>query len=177
MQRSGSPFSVRALCVMGILVALSAVLSLFTVYISETMRALSFAYLPTGIGSVLYGPIAAVPLGVASDLVSFFIKPMGPFFPGYMLSAVVQNLIYVLFLYRKPLRIWRVIMAQVLVTVVVTFGLGLLWLNTVYSISAGGFFVMERLVINLIFFPLHCGLIYGGCYLARRLDASYGKLN
>lgn len=163
-------FSTRKLAVMGLLVALTALLSCFSIYLSETFRLISFAYLPGALGSLLYGPWAGLSMGFAGDFVAYMVKPMGGYFFGYALSAMLQNLIYTLFLYKRPVSLWRVAAAQVLVVVFVSLGLGFVWQQMMTGKTAAEFFVGFRLIKNLVLFPVDTALIFLLGRLAQRLE-------
>lgn len=157
----------KQLVIMGLLVALAAILGMFTIYVSPTFRMVSFAFLPNSIGSALFGPVPGALMGVATDIVSYFAKPSGGFFPGYTLSAVVTNVIYGLFLYNKPLKLWRVAAAQLLITIVVVFGLNAIWLNMMYG-TGGTYFNYARIISNLVMYPIQVGLIMLFVSLSRK---------
>ena len=168
-------FSTRRLVLMGMFVALAAALAVFNTYLSSDYRVLSFSYLPMAVGSALFGPYAGFVMGFAGDTVSFLVNPMPPYFPGFALSAMLQNFIYAMFLYRKPLTWPRVILAQA-ATLPVTLGLNMLWLNIMMGRTAGELYTAARLIGNLILFPVHVALVYYCVRLAVRVESRSGVL-
>ncbi|MDR2670836.1 MAG: folate family ECF transporter S component [Oscillospiraceae bacterium] len=161
-------FAPRKLAQMGLFVALTALFSMLSIYVTESFRLVSFVYLPGALGSMLYGPWAGLVMGFAGDFVAYVVKPMGPYFFGYALSAMLQNFIYAVFLYRRGPSMWRVAAAQALVAVFVSLGLGFLWLRLLYGATAAEFFAGARIVRTLIQYPVDVALLYGVCRLLAR---------
>ncbi len=152
---------------MGLFAALTAVVSyLTTFYSSETFKIISFSYLPGALGTILFGPYAGLLLGFMGDFVGFVVKPMGAYFFGFAISAMVQNMIYALFLYRRRITLARVAAAQLLVVVVVYMGLNMLWLNIMYGRTAGELLTGARLIRNLLEYPINVALVY---FLGRKV--------
>jgi ECF transporter S component (folate family) len=146
---------------MGLFVALTALFGFMTIYVSDTFRLIGFAYLPGAVGSMLYGPWAGLVMGFAGDFVSYMVKPVGGYFFGYAISAMLQNFIYSIFLFRRPASLWRVAIAQFLVLVFIYMGLGYLWLQIMAGLKTAEFFTGARLVKNLIQYPIDTALLYG----------------
>lgn len=152
-------FTTKKIVVMGLMTALSLIISSFDIWITPSFKLFSLAYLPSAIVSILYGPIAGLLFGFISDFATYIAKPMGPYFFGYALSAMVANFIYGTFIYNKPIKIARVAVARALVVFTVTLGLNAIWLNMLYGQSAGQIYTSTRLIRNLLQFPLDVLLI------------------
>ena len=58
---------------------------------------------------------------------------MGGFFIGFTLTAAVGPMIYGFFFYKKPVQIWRVIAATIVVAIVCNIGMNTLWLHIMYN--------------------------------------------
>lgn len=119
---------------LGIMIAMKVILEQFSLGPATVKVGLGF------IGSVLlayfFGPVWGSIGGGISDLVSSAIfGNQGGFFIGFTLTAMVAPLIYALFLYNRPLKIWRIIVSTILVTIVVNIGLNTLWLHLIYSLN------------------------------------------
>lgn len=124
----------RDLVLLGFVVAIKIVLSRFTIGTTVVHVGLGF------IGSVMlgyiFGPILGAVGGGISDLVSSALfANQGGFFLGFTLSAMIGPFIYGLILSKKPLKIWRIILATLLVTVVVNIGMNTLWLHFLYGMD------------------------------------------
>jgi ECF transporter S component (folate family) len=152
-------FTPKNLVVMAMMVALAAILSRFSIYITPTFKAISFAYLPGAITAMLFGPWAALVYGLASDTLNYFANPQGGYFPGYALSEMLSYFIYACFLYKRPVSFVRVLIARILILITVVFGLNYLWMNIMYGSTAGSFFTGARLINNLVQLPFHTLLI------------------
>ena len=152
-------FTTKKVVVMGLMIALAIILSTFDIWITPSFKLFSIIYLPSAIVSILYGPIAGLLFGFASDFATYLIKPVGPYFFGYAISAMVANFIYGTIIYNRPITIARVAISRILVVFVVTLGLNAIWMNMMYGQTAGEFYTGTRLIRNLIQFPLDVALI------------------
>ena len=75
----------------------------------------------------LFGPWIGMIFCCSMDIVNCIVNPKGPYFPGYTVTAVTASLIYALWLYKRPVKLWRVICAEVTVKIVCFLGLNTLW--------------------------------------------------
>ena len=94
-----------------------------------------------------------------SDILGFIVKPTGPYFPGFTITAAAAGAIYGLFLYGKEISWQRVALAHFVRTVVVSFLLNLLWLSLLYGY---GFWavITARFVKTIVMFPIETALLY-----------------
>ncbi len=162
-------FSTRHLTVMGLLLAIAAVLAMFTTYVTPDFQLFNLAFLPGAVGSMLFGPWAGLCMGFAGDFIGYIVKPMGAYFPGYALSAMVQNLIYALFFYRRAVTLPRAALAELTIAPVIYLGLNALWLHMMSGKTAGMIFTGERFLRQLVLFPLYTALVYIVGRFAKRL--------
>lgn len=152
-------FTLRNTVVMGMMLAMSVVLDQFSLYITPTFKAISFAYLPGVIVAVLFGPWAAIVFGFVYDTIKFVVNSHGgAYFPGYALSEMVTFFIYACFLYKRPIKVWRVACARILFLITVVFGLNFIWQAMMLGKTAGGYFTGVRLINNLVQLPFHVAL-------------------
>lgn len=149
---------VRSLALAGILIAIGVVLTFLRVFITQSL-AISFAFLPLATGSMLFGPLMGGAIGMLTDLVGYAVRPAGPFFPGFTLSACLTGIIYGIMLYRKPLHPVRVFLAGVLNTLVVNLLLNSLWLSILYG-NAFIVLLSGRLLKNLLLLPVETAMLY-----------------
>lgn len=124
----------RDLILLGIIVAMKIILERFTIGTSLAHIGLGF------IGSVLLGYMFGSVWGAAgggiADLVSSALfGNQGGFFIGFTLSAMVGPFIYGLFFYQKPVKIWRIMVAVLLVSIIVNVGMNTLWLHFLYNVD------------------------------------------
>ncbi len=165
--------STVALTTTGIMGALSAVLSFFVIVIGDFIK-IGFAFIPIGITSMLYGPVSGGIIGALSDILGYIIKPTGAYFPGFTLNGIVKGIIYGLFLYKKPLKLWRIIVSHALVTVICELGLSTLWLCAIYGASFKAIFGL-RVIKCLIAFPVEVIMLYFLATLTKKLPIKANK--
>ena len=122
------------LVLLGIIVAMKIILSRFTV--GTTIVHVSLGFIGSVMLGYLFGPVWGSIGGGISDLVSSALfGNQGGFFLGFTLSAMIGPFIYGLVFYQKPVKVWRIILATLLVTVVVNIGLNTLWVHLLYGMD------------------------------------------
>ena len=124
--------NLRSLVFAALIVALSIVVSAFYIPVADNLR-IYFKFLVTAAGSAVYGPVMAALVGAAADTLGFFIHPSGGYFPGYLLSEVLGNVIFALLLYRRRITVLRLFLARALIDFGVNVALGSLWSAMLYS--------------------------------------------
>jgi ECF transporter S component (folate family) len=72
---------------------------------------------------------------------------------------MVGPLIYALFLYNKPVKIWRIVVSTILVTIIVNIGMNTLWLHIMYNMNFNAALI-QRLPKELIVPWIHMVIIY-----------------
>ena len=124
----------RDLVLLGIIVAMKIILSRFTV--GTTIVHVSLGFIGSVMLGYLFGPVWGSIGGGISDLVSSALfGNQGGFFLGFTLSAMIGPFIFGLVFYQKPVKVWRIILATLLVTVVVNIGLNTLWVHLLYGMD------------------------------------------
>ena len=124
----------RDLVLLGIIVAMKIILSRFTV--GTTIVHVSLGFIGSVMLGYLFGPVWGSIGGGISDLVSSALfGNQGGFFLGFTLSAMIGPFIYGLVFYQKPVKVWRIILATLLVTVVVNIGLNTFWVHLLYGMD------------------------------------------
>ena len=98
-------------------------------------------------------------MGGLADLLKYLVNPTGPFFPGFTISGICGGIIYGLVLYKKPLTVKRVILANLLVTVSVNIFLNTYWLTLLYG---DAFLVLlpARILKQAVMMPIEVVLFY-----------------
>lgn len=115
------------------------------VAINIILQKISFGptYLKVGLGFIgstllgyYFGPLWGGIGAGASDLLSSAIFGQeGGFFPGFTLSAIVAAVIYGLFLYKKDVKIWRIVASTILVTIIVNIAMNTYWIHIMYGLN------------------------------------------
>lgn len=148
----------KTLAASAMLLAIAVVLGFYTLQFTDYIK-IGFAYIVNEMTGLLFGPAVGGIVGGLADLVKYLVNPTGPFFPGFTVSGFCGGLIYGFVLYKKPLTIKRVILANLLVTVLVNLGLNTYWLTILYG---DGFFALlpARILKQIIMLPIEVVLFY-----------------
>lgn len=124
----------QQLVFLGIVVAMKIILSQFS--FGPVMVKVRLGFIGSVLLGYLFGPLWGTIGGGISDLISSALfGDKGGFFIGFTLTAMAGPFIYALFLYNKPVKIWRIIASTILVTVIVNIGMNTLWLHIMYGIN------------------------------------------
>ena len=160
LAESGNAFSTLGhLATLGILGALGIVLSLVASIDLGPYIRIGFSGIPNRIVDFLFGPIVGGIFGGIMDVLKYMVKPNGPFFIGFTLDAILGGVIYGIFLYKKPLKWWRVLIPEILVKVFINCGLNTLWVSMLYG---KGFMVLlpARIIKNAIMLPIDTIILF-----------------
>ena len=149
---------VKILTTTALLVAIATVLGFLKLPINQLVE-LRFAYLPIAAGGMLFGPGIGCIVGLLADVLGYLVRPTGPFFPGFTIATAIEGLIFGLFLYKKKLTIPRVIVANLVETVVVslilnTINLMILYGNPFWAVLSA------KLLKNAVMFPINTVILY-----------------
>ncbi len=156
----------RTVAFTGLMAALAIVLNyVTTINIGPTIK-IGFSGLPNQAVAALFGPAAGGIFGGALDVLKWFLRPDGSFFPGFTLSAIAGGVIYGLFLYKRPKTLLRVFLSQLTVKVFVNLFLNTLWLVILYNKAASAI-LPARALSNLIMLPIDTAIMY---FMLKALD-------
>lgn len=138
---------------MAMLLALAVVLGFYaTIQIGDFLR-IGFAFIPNELTGMLFGPVAGGFMGAIADIAKYAVKPIGAFFPGFTISGLLAGLIYGVVLYKKPVSLKRIIVANTLVTVFVNLLLNTYWLTILYG-NAFAVLLPARIIKEAILLPI-----------------------
>lgn len=151
-----SRVSVIAVC--GMLLAMHVVLSSFTVMVTPQLK-IGFASLPIAAAGFLFGPVVGGTMGALGDIISYIIRPSGPYFPGLTLSGFVGGFVYGLLLYKRPVKLLRTALTKSAVFICVSLLLDPLWLCVMYGKSFIAVFI-GRFVTKTIMLPIDIFFLY-----------------
>ncbi len=149
--------NVRVITTAGMLLAVAVILGFFKIPVTQLIE-IRLQFLPIACAAMLFGPAVGGILGALSDILGYLVRPTGPFFPGFTVSAALQGVIYGFFLYRKEISWKRIVPAQAADMILISFLLNPLWLSILYG---QGFWVVftARILKNLIMFPINTLLL------------------
>lgn len=149
------------LVIAALLLALKVVLGGVGIYVTPESR-ITFGFLATALTALLFGPVLAMVTAGLGDFLSYLLHPVGAYFPGFAVTAVVGGLLYGLVLYERPVRLPRVLLAKVLVTVLCNLGLNVLWKVVYYGQGFWALFPVSVLK-NLILLPFEVAMLFAVC--------------
>lgn len=150
--------NLRMLTLAAIVVALRIVLGGVRIPLGDNLN-IFFGYLINSLGSAIYGPVVALLSGFATDILGYFVRPDGPFFPGYVLSTMLGSFFYALFFYRARITLPRIIGAKLTVNLLVNVGLGALWSAIQFS-KGYYYYLVKSLTKNIGMLPIEVLLLW-----------------
>ncbi|MCI8622244.1 MAG: folate family ECF transporter S component [Provencibacterium sp.] len=148
----------RTLTTTALLVALGVILGFFTIAPNEMLK-IGLGFVATSVMGFLFGPIPALLGASAVDIISYLIRPTGPYFFGFTLDKALSGIIYGLLLYRKPIRLWRAFAAKGLVSLIVNCMLATYWLSILYGKSIS-VLLPARVIKNAIALPFEAAALW-----------------
>ena len=157
----------KVMAVGAMLIAIGVILGFFSVQLTEFIR-IGFSGIPNELASMLFGPVVGGIMGGIGDILKFLIKPMGPYFFGYTLNAMLGPVIYGIFFYHRPIQLGRVVAAKITVALLVNLLLGTWWLTILYG---KGFLAIlpARFIKQVVSVPIDSVIFY---VLAKTLERS-----
>ena len=118
----------------GIITAASIVLESFPIYLLGTSLKIYFSFLVISLGCYVYGPAVGILVGFANDTLGFLISSFGePYFPGYLITAMLSGLIYGTLLYRQRITVLRLVVVRLIINYGSNVLLGSVWKAMLYG--------------------------------------------
>lgn len=152
--------NVRMLVLAGIVCALAIVLKSMPILLTGMSLRITFTFLAVSLGAYCYGPLMAIAAGACIDTLSTLLFSFGePYFPGYLLTAMLSGLIYGLLLYRRKPSIPRLILLRVLINYGVNVLLGSLWKSMLYG-KGYIYYAATGMIKNTLLLPLEVFLTW-----------------
>ena len=162
----------RTITTAGLLLAIQMVLSSYGVIEVTDSLKISLAHLASAPTAILFGPVVAGIQGALSDILGFMLKPTGPYFPGFTLTAALLGVIYGMLLYKTKRTTWQIILARVIVCVFVNIGLNTVFLTMLYGPSRLVTLPL-RAFKNIIQLPIDCLLLGAVSRAVKRIPVNY----
>ncbi len=135
--RNNSLNSLIMLTSLAMLTALEIVLSRFVPVVSTQQIKISFAFLPVAIASYLYGIKGGAVVAGVGDVIGALLFPVGAYFPGFTLTAVLEGIIFGFFLSKKregKMNVFLTSLIPVFITqIFLSLGLNSLWISIMYK--------------------------------------------
>ncbi|MEG0109430.1 MAG: folate family ECF transporter S component [Lachnospiraceae bacterium] len=150
--------SIRTLVITSMLMAIAVVLGFYTLQLSEYLK-IGFSFIANELVGMLFGPVVGGLMAGGADILKFLVKPTGPFFFGFTLNAILAGIIYGMFLYKRPISLKRIIMANATVSVLVNMLLATYYIAILYGTPFMVLFPV-RAFKQLIMLPVEVMLYY-----------------
>ena len=105
--------NVRVLAFAGLICAMAVVLESIPIFLLGPSLKIYFSFLAVSLGCMCYGPLVGMMAGAVIDTVGFLISSFGePYFPGFLITAILSGLLYGMLLYRRKPTVWRIILLR-----------------------------------------------------------------
>ena len=160
--------STRTLTTAGLLLAIQMILSSYGVIEVTDSLKISLAHLALAPTAIFFGPVVAGMQGALSDILGFMLKPTGPYFPGFTLTALLGGVIYGMTFYKTKRAAWQIVTARLVIIVFVNILLNSVFLAMLYGPSRWATLPVRALK-NIIQLPIDCILLAAVCRIVRRL--------
>lgn len=143
---------VQTMVLVALLIAIEIVLSRVCSIATPIVK-IGFGFVPIAVCGMLFGPVwAGVAAGLA-DFVGAILFPIGAYFPGFTVSAILTGVIFGLLLRRENTS-WQKLAAAVSLNCVgVSLCLTTLWISMLYGTPYLAL-LPTRVVQNLIMIPV-----------------------
>ena len=142
-------FKPKTMAALSILLAMEVIIARFgTIRPSESMK-LSLDFVPVAAAAIMYGTAPAIVMSILADILGAFLFPVGPFFPGFTVTAALTGLIYGLFLHKKQ-TFPRIFCAVILQQLICSLLINTFWLKLLYGLP-----YLPTLVARLV----QCGIM------------------
>lgn len=148
----------KSLAMTAMLLAIAVVLGFYRLQLTESVR-VGFDFIANELTGMMFGPVVGGLMGGLADIVKYMVKPIGAFFPGFTISGAIGGMIYGIILYKKPLSLKRVLVANGLNAVFVNMLLNTYWLTLLYG-NAFMALLPARIIKQLIMYPIDVILFY-----------------
>ena len=124
-------FDTRTLVTIGVLTAIEIVLTRFCSINAWNIR-IGFGFVPVAAGAILLGPLAGGAVAALGDFLGAVLFPIGPYFPGFTLTAFLTGIVLGLFLHKKQTP-GRLLGAVAVNQLFLSLLLQSMWISMLYS--------------------------------------------
>lgn len=121
------------IAVLGLLTALTTVLSMFTIRPQPSIK-ISLTFIPVVIAAYIFGPVGSGLVAGLADVIGYIVKPTGMFFPPITLTEIAVGLIFGFLLYQKR-SFPRIALAAGITQLIISMFVTPLWLYFLYGFN------------------------------------------
>ncbi|WP_268913064.1 folate family ECF transporter S component [Lentilactobacillus sp. SPB1-3] len=141
---------------LGIIMALGLIADRLT--FSTKSIQIGAGFIVVVMASYLYGPIWSATVAGLTDIIGTLISGQ-VYNVGFTISAILGALIYGWLLYDRPVKLTRVVVAQLLIGIFVNLLLNTLWISLMYQTPFIAL-IATRGLKELIMTPIQMGIVY-----------------
>ena len=117
------------LVTVSLLLALEVILGTFFTVNFAGIAKIGFGFLPIAMIAAMYGPLWAGAAYAIGDILAWFIKPEGAYFPGLTFTCLCAGVIMGLFLYKKEVTVPRCAVCFLITVIFLDFLMNTFWLH------------------------------------------------
>ena len=117
------------LVTVALLLAIEVVLGTLLTINFAGIAKIGFGFLPIAIIAILYGPAWAGGAYALGDIIAYFIKPEGAYFPGFTFTCLCAGIVMGLFLYKKEVTFARCAICFLVIVVAFDLLMNTYWLH------------------------------------------------
>lgn len=121
----------RMIAYLGVLTAAEIVLNRFLSINAWNIK-IGFSFVPVVIAAILFGPVPAGLVAAMGDFLGAVLFPIGPYFPGFTLTAFLTGLVFGLFLHEKRTPA-KVLAAVAINQLILSLLLNSFWISILYG--------------------------------------------
>ena len=149
-------FTTKEVSLLGMLIALNIIMAeVCKITILPRILELSLGFVPLALSGMLFGLVPTVTLAVVADIIGALLFNAGNFYFGYTLTAFMTGLFYGIFLHKKELPTLRIVICQLLVSLICYAFLNSLWALNWVTKTAAEEYIGIRLLAQLGTFPVY----------------------
>ncbi|WP_235995466.1 folate family ECF transporter S component [Secundilactobacillus yichangensis] len=142
---------------MSVLIAMQVVLGSFF-SIQFLITKITFSFIVTAIMARLFPPKLTAAATALAYLIGMLLFPKFSFFVGFIITAALTGYTFGELFYQKPVKLWRIALASLIVTMGWNLLLNSLWLHIMYGMTWNVLFT-TRVPQELISFVIYTVLI------------------
>lgn len=152
--------NVRVLAFSGLVCAMAIVLEGVPIYLLGPSLKIYFSFLVVALGCMCYGPCVGMMAGAIIDSVGFLLSSYGePYFPGYLVTAVLSGLLYGLLLYKRKPTLLRILVVRLIINYGSNVLLGSVWKAMLYG-KGYLYYLTTGAVKNTMMLPIEVFLMW-----------------
>lgn len=126
-----SRIPVRLMVVVALLTAMQVVISRFLSFAVWNQK-IGFGFVPVMLAGMVFGPLAGALVGGLSDFIGAILFPIGPYFPGFTLTAALSGAVFGWALHKKQ-SFGRVCAAVLFNQLVLGLVVNSFWISVLYG--------------------------------------------